>query len=376
MNIAEKISILKSVSTNDAQQAEFVIETLYRADLFVQDYRAYLITRPINCDAELQRLPSANYDLCCALLTMLLREDHFSNGKFEERIRNGDIKRVIDKLISLLESLEKSHISSFSEKALESLNGYYVYALIDPRTNDVFYIGKGIGNRVFSHEAESGKSPKSEREKLRKIQNIENDGFSVKRIIVNWGLSEPEAFIAEATLINLFNIISANPLTNIVAGHHVHESLSVEDFELQYGAEMLKPEEIKHNILVIKINKLYRRNMSNYEIYDAVRGMWKASLKSIKARNVKYVFAVYNSLIVGVYKPDEWHYVHEKIDLPQHDKLDDESFERLKDRVYFLCKNFNNLDEEGRFYLHKSIAELKVNQSAQNPISYLIADMN
>ena len=44
--------------------------------------------------------------------------------------------------------------------------------------------------------------------------------------------------------------------------------------------------------------------------------------------------------------------------------------------IYFEDKNFNNLDEEGRFYLHKSIAELKVNQSAQNPISYLIADMN
>ena len=32
----------------------------------------------------------------------------------------------------------------FSEKALQSLNGYYVYALIDPRNDNVFYIGKGI----------------------------------------------------------------------------------------------------------------------------------------------------------------------------------------------------------------------------------------
>ena len=31
----------------------------------------------INTDEELKRLPSADYDLCCALITMLLREDHF-----------------------------------------------------------------------------------------------------------------------------------------------------------------------------------------------------------------------------------------------------------------------------------------------------------
>jgi hypothetical protein len=245
--------------------------------------------------------------------------------------------------------------------------------LIDPRSNDVFYIGKGTGNRVFSHEAEIEKSSETEKEKIRKIRDIESNGFSVKRVMINWGLSEQEAFAAEASLINLFNVISDVRLTNIVAGHHVHESLTVEAFELRYGAESLKPEEIKHNILVIKINKLYRKNMSNYEIYDAVRGMWRVSLNSIKSKEIRYVFAVYNSLIVGVYKPDEWHYVYENIDLPQRDKMDNDTFERLKNRVYFICERYNELDDEGCFYLHKSIAELKVNQSAQNPVSYLMS---
>ena len=373
MDITAKIKMLKSVSTTDVQQGDLLRETIYKCNLLKNDYSSYMTTHPINCNIELLRLPSSNYDLCCALLTMLFREDHFCNGAFEDRIRNGDIKRVVDRLISVLETLESPHITAFSEKALSAINGYYVYALIDPRSNDVFYIGKGIGNRVFSHEAESGKSPEPEKEKIQRIQDIENDGFSVKRIIVNWGLSEQEAFAAEASLINLLNVISDVRLTNIVAGHHVHESLTVEAFEQRFGAEPLKIEEIKHNILVIKINKLYRPNMSNYEIYDAVRGMWRVSLNSIKSKDIRYVFAVYNSLIVGVYKPDEWHYVYENIDLPQRDKMDNDTFERLKNRVYFICERYNELDDEGCFYLHKSIAELKVNQSAQNPVSYLMS---
>ena len=373
MNVSEKINILKSISTNDLRQEDIVRETICNCNLLKQNYGTYMVTHPINCDVELQRLQTADYDLCCALLTMLFREDHFCDGTFEERLRNGDIKRVVDKIISVLESLDSPHITAFSEKTLAAINGYYVYALIDPRSNDVFYIGKGTGNRVFSHEAESEKVSLSEKEKIEKIKDIENNGFSVKRIIVNWGLSEQEAFAAEASLINLYNLISGNQLTNIVAGHHAHESLTAENFELKYGAAPLKINEIKHNILVIKINKLYRKDMSDYEIYDAVRGMWKISLKSIKSRDIRYVFAVYNGLIVGVYKPDEWHYVYENIDLPQHDMLDNETFEKLKNRVYFICRNYDDLDDEGLFYLHKSIAELKVNQSAQNPISYLMS---
>lgn len=370
----EKIVLFQKLNTEKITDAETFYETLEKCDALKTNYHDYMTTAPLDCDKELLRLPRADYDLCCALLTMLLREDHFCNGSFARRQRMGQVKPIVEQIIHLLESQNSPTITSFSEKAIESLNGFYVYALIDPRNEKVFYIGKGTGNRVFSHEIESGKSRESEKKKIQQIREIENSGYSVKRLIVNWGLSENGAFVAEAALINLLNRMPDIQLTNEVSGHHVHESLTTEEFELQYGAVPLEKEDIKHSILVIKINKLYRRGMSEEELYDAVRGFWAASLKSIEARKVKYVFGVYNGLIVGVYKPDVWHYGYEMIDIPQRGILTLEDYERIKNRVYFVCNDYRNLDDEGQFYLHKSIIKLKVNQSAQNPITYLIPE--
>lgn len=51
-----------------------------------------MTTGPIDVETELERLLGAVYDLCAAFLTMLLREDYFSNGAFERRYSNDSIK--------------------------------------------------------------------------------------------------------------------------------------------------------------------------------------------------------------------------------------------------------------------------------------------
>lgn len=99
-------------------------------------------------------------------------------------------------------------MDAFSEKSLLSLGDYYVYGLIDPRTNQIFYIGKGTGNRVFEHEKESLNSPNSDKLKLKTISEINALGLDVKKIIINSNLTETEAFAAEAALINAFNYVS------------------------------------------------------------------------------------------------------------------------------------------------------------------------
>ena len=128
----------------------------------------------------------------------------------------------------------------FSEKSLLSLGDYYVYGLIDPRTKQIFYIGKGTKNRVFEHEKESLGTPNSEKLKLKTIADIKDAGLEVEKIIINSNLTEEEAFAAEASLINAFNYVSDAGLTNIVTGHHSAEALSVDDIERINGAVELE----------------------------------------------------------------------------------------------------------------------------------------
>lgn len=191
-----------------------------------------------------------------------------------------------------------------------------------------------------------------------------------EKVIIKCNLTESEAFASEAALINIFNYVEDTKLTNIVAGHHSIGALSVEDFEKVYGAEELQESDIRHKIMIIKINKLYQKGMEENVLYDSVRGIWRASID--RAKNVEYVFGVYNSLIVAVYKPTSWYVCKDALDkLPKH-------IARLtaitENRIFFVDEGFEAhtiLDEPERFYLYKSIAGLKVNQSAQNPITYL-----
>ena len=62
-----------------------------------------MTTEPINCNEALKRLECDDYDLCSALLTMLLREDHFCIGAFDQRVESGQVECIVQRMIKLLE---------------------------------------------------------------------------------------------------------------------------------------------------------------------------------------------------------------------------------------------------------------------------------
>ena len=75
-------------------------DILEKCNALKNNYNDYMTSHPIDYDSELIRLPNADYDLCCALITMLLREDRFSEGSFERRCSKGEVIPIIERMWS------------------------------------------------------------------------------------------------------------------------------------------------------------------------------------------------------------------------------------------------------------------------------------
>lgn len=101
MKSADKIKVIEEFISNP--NINRLYETLKKIDLIKYNYSEYMTTAPINCDEELRRVPNAECEVVSAIMTMLLREDHFSNGALEERHRNGQVIPVLKRLVELLE---------------------------------------------------------------------------------------------------------------------------------------------------------------------------------------------------------------------------------------------------------------------------------
>ncbi|MDD4370576.1 MAG: DUF6508 domain-containing protein [Anaerostipes sp.] len=90
------------MDTSHNFQEEIYYKALEELHDLRENYSDYMVTHLIDSEKELKRLPEADYELYTALLTMLLREDQFSNGSFEKRCRAGQVQPIIDRMIQLL----------------------------------------------------------------------------------------------------------------------------------------------------------------------------------------------------------------------------------------------------------------------------------
>lgn len=66
----------------------------------------------------------------------------------------------------------------------------------------------------------------------------------------------------------------------------------------------LNLQDIRHNIVIIKINKSYHAGMHERELYEYTRGFWKRKIESVQA--AQYALAVADSQVVEVYRIERW----------------------------------------------------------------------
>ena len=182
--------------------------------------------------------------------------------------------------------------------------GYYVYLLVDPRDDRIFYVGKGTGGRCFSHIYEARKTSKDSRrdyEKLATIRAIEEAGEDVRIEILRHYLTEDQAFHLEAAAMDLLEF---SDLTNRVVGKGTRHlgRMGVDDINAQYGAEPVEFDP-DHKVILIRVPRRFRKGMEDGALYEATRVWWRMGSRRKKA---DYAMAVHGGVVRAVYKINGW----------------------------------------------------------------------
>lgn len=170
---------------------------------------------------------------------------------------------------------------------------FYVYRLIDPRSGVTFYVGKGQGNRVFTHihEQLDENDPSL---KLTRIRDIHLSGFQVQHVIHRHGLDEKTAFQVEAA------VMDAYPgLTNIAGGTGNSDfgAMHAQEIIQRYSAPVAQ---FPNRALLISVN----RSAADTTLYEATRYAWKIDIK--KAKQAEVILPTREGLIVGAFVATEW----------------------------------------------------------------------
>jgi hypothetical protein len=238
-------------------------------------------------------------------------------------------------------------VNSFSEEAKEAI-GYYVYRLIDPRDGNTFYVGKGKGDRLYQHvgaalnfSGQDGKENDEDEDsaKIKTIRAIHGVGLEVLHIVHRHGMCEATAIEVEAALID-----AIPGLTNLILGNGSSSRgpMSACQIERTYGCQEI--ERIPSDCVIIKVRQDVVDEKGS--VYEAVRSCWKIGANGRK--NTKYVLAVVNGIVKGVYENPEWR--------------------AIGDRWAFTAQAADTAIAEK--YLNKRIPRDYSQQGAANPIQY------
>jgi hypothetical protein len=199
--------------------------------------------------------------------------------------------------------LAKKVLTPYTQEQL----GHYVYVLRDPRDNQIFYVGKGVGNRVLDHAngVIDNEDPQSTKEM--QISEIHAAGLEVDAWIIQSDLkSDEHAFATESAVYGALKLISSTLnsekllLKNIVVPPGFSNSGLIQLNEaIAIFGEPADSTLIPHNSVFIKPTATWRRGMSAEELWESTHGWWVLGEERIQ--NIRYVFSIPNFVIRGVW---------------------------------------------------------------------------
>jgi len=122
-------------------------------------------------------------------------------------------KKFCEEYLIDLNATQAAIRSGYSENT--ELIGFYVYFLVNPINNKIFYIGKGCGKRLFTHVSEYKRGLIYNKDKHIEIDSIIRSGNNVQTYVFESNLDESAAFYLETIFIRAFK---KHGLTNISNG--------------------------------------------------------------------------------------------------------------------------------------------------------------
>ena len=141
-------------------------------------------------------------------------------------------------------------MKKFSKEIKKALK-YYVYLFSNPITGEIFYVGKGKGDRVFYHLEDT-----NENEKVKKIKEIKSQGREPKIEFLVHGV-EDEVTIKkiEAAIIDL---IGKNKLTNKIGGYEssYFGRMDLNQIKARYTSVEAN---ITEKVVLIKLSTTFRK---------------------------------------------------------------------------------------------------------------------
>lgn len=240
----------------------------------------------------------------------------------------------------------------FGPDALREL-GIYVYALEDPRNQEIFYVGKGNDHRWLSHlKAADDASETDPGLKLSRIRDIHALGLAVgvhflrRQLPSDHIALELEALAIDTlTLGNKLDPTKYGVLTNRVSGHEAigKRYMSLADAAQTFVAEEIG--EVLEPVIMLNLARTWSPDMKPENLWDYTQNAW---LVGARREGAKFAFAVSFGIVRGVYQVSGWRERRE----PDRNWQDDIG---KKPRWIIECDHAPISDESMAKYLQKSV---------------------